>query len=117
MISGLPQRNAISSFFRLIQNALVAHVRRTSELTRRREFIQASPDQSSYETRSRRSRPTICWAALETNRTLGLDRLFAPVAVHDFHEVVFVPIGTKLNASRLGIVGKTKRRAVLRHRQ
>jgi len=30
---------------------------------RRREFIQASPDQLSYETRSRRSRPTICWAA------------------------------------------------------
>jgi len=30
------------------------------ELTRRREFNQASPDESSYETRSRRSRPTIC---------------------------------------------------------
>ena len=35
----------------------------TAELTRRREFIQASPDQSSYETRSRRSRPTICSTA------------------------------------------------------
>src|SRR5436309_11654144 len=33
---------------------------RTVELTRRREFNQASPDESSYETRSRRSRPTIC---------------------------------------------------------
>ena len=36
---------------------------RTSELTRRREFIQASPDQSSCETRPRRSRPTICSTA------------------------------------------------------
>src|SRR6266404_9960513 len=35
----------------------------TAELTRRREFNQASPDESSCETRSRRSRPTICWAA------------------------------------------------------
>src|SRR5712692_9167891 len=34
----------------------------TVELTRRREFIQASPDESSCETRSRRSRPTNCWA-------------------------------------------------------
>src|SRR5437588_1576771 len=34
----------------------------TAEWTRRREFIQASPDQLSYETRSRRSRPTICSA-------------------------------------------------------
>ncbi len=34
----------------------------TVELTRRREFNQASPDQLSYETRSRRSRPTICSA-------------------------------------------------------
>jgi hypothetical protein len=32
----------------------------TVELTRRRAFNQASPDQLSYETRSRRSRPTIC---------------------------------------------------------
>src|SRR5438067_1129831 len=36
----------------------------TVELTRRREFNQASPDESSCETRSRRSRPTICWVAL-----------------------------------------------------
>ena len=36
----------------------------TSELTRRREFIQPSPDQSSYKTRHRRSRPTICSARL-----------------------------------------------------
>src|SRR5205809_5743278 len=35
----------------------------TVELTRRREFTNASPDESSYETRSRRSRPTICCAA------------------------------------------------------
>jgi hypothetical protein len=35
----------------------------TVELTRRREFNQASPDQLSYETRSRRSRPTIRYAA------------------------------------------------------
>src|SRR3989442_337367 len=32
---------------------------RTVELTRRREFNQASPDESSYETRYRRSRPMI----------------------------------------------------------
>jgi len=30
------------------------------ELTRRRKFIQSSPDRSSYETRPRRSRPTSC---------------------------------------------------------
>src|SRR5258708_29025027 len=35
----------------------------TLELTRRREFNQASPDQLSYQTRSRRSRPTICYVA------------------------------------------------------
>jgi hypothetical protein len=33
------------------------------ELTRRRDFTNASPDQLSYETRSRRSRPTICSVA------------------------------------------------------
>src|SRR5437660_704735 len=38
---------------------LVCRVCRTVELTRRREFNQASPDQLSYEARSRRSRPTI----------------------------------------------------------
>jgi len=37
----------------------------TFELTRRREFIQPSPDESSCETRSRRSRPTICYAAVD----------------------------------------------------
>jgi len=36
----------------------------TVELTRRREFIQAAPDESSYETRSRRLRSTIYWASL-----------------------------------------------------
>src|ERR1051325_10913749 len=36
----------------------------TVELTRRRDFFQPSPDQSSYETRSRRSRPTICYGAM-----------------------------------------------------
>src|SRR5437660_8941384 len=36
----------------------------TIELTRRREFTRASPDESSCETRSRRSRPTICYAEL-----------------------------------------------------
>ena len=36
---------------------------RTVELTRRRDFTNASPDESSCETRSRRSRPTICSAA------------------------------------------------------
>src|SRR5947209_9822792 len=53
-----PRVNFITgvSFERRISNPTV-------ELTRRREFIQASPDESSYETRSRRSRPTICSAA------------------------------------------------------
>src|SRR6266550_2443947 len=37
--------------------------RRTVELTRRREFNQASPDESSCETRCRRSR-TSCWASV-----------------------------------------------------
>src|SRR5438046_5909759 len=37
----------------------------TFELTRRREFNQASPDESSYKTRSRRSRPTICSGAVD----------------------------------------------------
>src|SRR5438270_13748369 len=36
--------------------------RPTVELTRRRDFTPPSPNESSYETRSRRSRPTICWA-------------------------------------------------------
>src|SRR5882672_8215183 len=36
--------------------------RLTVELTGRREFIQPAPDESSYKTRPRRSRPTICWA-------------------------------------------------------
>src|SRR6266568_485114 len=36
--------------------------RRTSELTRRRESKQPSPHHASYETRPRRSRPTICSA-------------------------------------------------------
>ena len=34
----------------------------TVELTRRRDSKHPSPHQVSYETRSRRSRPTICWA-------------------------------------------------------
>jgi len=38
----------------------------TSELTRRREFNQASPDESSCKTRPRRSRPTICYAAMQS---------------------------------------------------
>jgi hypothetical protein len=38
--------------------------RPTVELTRRRDFIQASPDESSCETRFRRSRPTIRYASL-----------------------------------------------------
>src|SRR5213593_1153038 len=36
--------------------------RRTVELTRRRESKHPSPHQVSYKTRSRRSRPTICYA-------------------------------------------------------
>ena len=41
----------------------------TSELTRRCEFNQASPDESSCETHSRRSRPTICSLALSCGET------------------------------------------------
>src|SRR6266404_5134230 len=50
---------------RIIAGAVRFEKRRriTFELTRRREFNQASPDESSYETRYRRSRPTICWAS------------------------------------------------------
>src|SRR5262247_2287047 len=44
-------------------SGLIRHVNpsrcRTTELTRRREFTNPSPDQSSCETCSRRSRPTI----------------------------------------------------------
>src|SRR6266404_2265088 len=36
--------------------------RPTVELTRRRQSKHPPPHQASYETRSRRSRPTICWA-------------------------------------------------------
>src|SRR5437588_3482859 len=39
----------------------------TVELTRRRESKHPSPHQASYETRSRRSRPTICYAAPDCN--------------------------------------------------
>ena len=39
--------------------------RRTVELTRRRESKHAPPHQASYETRSRRSRPTICSTAVQ----------------------------------------------------
>jgi hypothetical protein len=46
-----------------------------SELTRRREFNQASPDQSCYETRARRSRPTIC--STIDRKGQGLMYLFA----------------------------------------
>ena len=47
-----------------------------SKLMRRRDFIQPSPDQLSYETRSRRSRPTSCWAASPVNQ-----RSFGPSPV------------------------------------
>src|SRR5260370_25389214 len=46
----------------------------TAELTRRREFIQASPDESSYETRPRRSRPTICYVAFRRHDRISLAR-------------------------------------------
>ncbi len=38
------------------------------ELTGRREFIQAGPEQSSCEKRCRRSGPTICSAAVQSRR-------------------------------------------------
>jgi len=40
----------------------------TFELTRRRESKQPSPHRVSYETRSRRSRPTICWPSPSRSR-------------------------------------------------
>src|SRR5262245_21919795 len=43
-------------------SVLPAGCRITVELTRRRDFTKASPDELSCETRSRRSRPTICYA-------------------------------------------------------
>src|SRR5438270_13694361 len=45
------------------------NIRPTVELTRRRESKHPSPHQVSYETRSRRSRPTICWAARSVGDT------------------------------------------------
>src|SRR5437016_1149153 len=59
--------------------------RRTFELTRRREFNQASPDESNYETRSRRSRPTICSTALSPTRNamwFGIESAHFPFATH-----------------------------------
>jgi len=38
-----------------------------STLSRRRDFIPPSPHLASHETRSRRSGPTSCWAALLTS--------------------------------------------------
>src|SRR5882762_1746610 len=42
----------------------------TVELTRRRESKHPSPHQASCETRSRRSRPTICYVAARSNGSL-----------------------------------------------
>src|SRR6267378_1923198 len=53
--------------------AVITESGRTSELTRRREFNQASPDESSCETRSRRSRPTICYVSPLVKRQCCLD--------------------------------------------
>jgi hypothetical protein len=50
-------------FIRKLRCSMTFTKGRTSELTRRREFTDASPDQLCYETRLRRSRPTICSAA------------------------------------------------------
>ncbi len=46
------------------RQSLEGHQYRTH---RRREFIQASPDESSSEMRPRRSRPTTCWVGAECN--------------------------------------------------
>src|SRR5262249_12598216 len=46
----------------------------TLELTRRRDFTNASPDQLCYKTRSRRSRPTICYAAANGFPTRTADK-------------------------------------------
>src|SRR5207244_12117174 len=43
---------------------------RTVELTRRRESKHPPPHQVSCETRSRRSRPTICWTTSAIERAL-----------------------------------------------
>src|SRR5438046_10480593 len=48
---------------------------RTSELTRRREIIRASPDQLPYETRTRRSRPNLFVCATLGARLLPLGSL------------------------------------------
>src|SRR5689334_3329923 len=52
----------------------------TSELTRRREFIQASPHHSLCETHPRRSRPTIC-SAQSRNPELFFVGDFPPAAL------------------------------------
>jgi hypothetical protein len=49
--------------------------RLTSELTRRRESKHLSPHRISYETRSRRSRPTICWMASSGQRFVARDEI------------------------------------------
>src|SRR5436190_17875265 len=61
----------------------------TVELTRRRESKHPSPHESSCETRSRRSRPTICWATVVTkgaHREEAL-RLFQPLRAQRCLEV------------------------------
>src|SRR4030095_1726867 len=45
--------------------------RPSAELTGRRESKHSSPYQASYETRSRRSRPTICYGALPWGHALS----------------------------------------------
>src|SRR5437016_7995261 len=53
------QRGALRRFFRM---SPLWESNPTVELTRRRESKHPAPHQASCETRSRRSRPTICWA-------------------------------------------------------
>jgi hypothetical protein len=80
--------------------------RPTVELTRRREFIQASPEQSWCETRSRRSRPTICSARRSIlfqhtipffqRRIPATLRQWARMRSFDFEDFVSLPVHAKL---------------------
>ena len=67
------------------------------ELTGRREFNQASPDESSCETGCRRSCPTICWACISER---SIERLFR--AQDSVNDIVCVPNSRLFQTATLG---------------
>ena len=78
-ITGVLARNRSLAFGRGVRLAIdhltIGHI--TVELTRRRESKHRPPDKASYETRPRRSRPTICYTARDYQ-----DSFFAYGALH-----------------------------------